>query len=426
MTPVHDLDERAIGILRANDRGGFTVPTARLYPYQWNWDSAFAALGFSTFDLDRAWTEIEMLFEGQWPDGMVPHIIFRRDDADYFPGPAVWGTGTTPPTSGHSQPPVAATMVRALHERDPGRGAQRLRALFPKLLAWHRWFHSARDPEGRGVIGVVHPWESGRDNSPDWDAAMANIEPTAANTYVRRDTGHVDPSMRPTQSDYDRYMSIVAFGRSCGWDPERLYREGPFFAADPGITFILLRADRDLLALAESLGIDDGQAELVEWIGRAEDGANDLWSDPCGGYVARDLKTGEMADNLSSVAFLAWYAGLADETRAGVLAANLQRIVDALPFAVPSLDPAHSKFDRLRYWRGPVWGVINYLIGRGLAETGHRALATRLRNDTRRMIEISGFYEYYDPLSGTGAGGASFTWTAAIWLAWATPSVSTA
>ena len=420
---MRDLDETAVAILRANDRGGFTVPTARLYPYQWNWDSAFAALGFATFDLDRAWTELEMLFEGQWPDGMVPHIIFRRDDPDYFPGPSVWMTKTSPPTSGHSQPPVAASVVRALYERSAeAEGARRARALFPKLLAWHRWFHSARDPEGTGVIAVVHPWESGRDNTPDWDAPLSRVEPTSATSYVRRDTGHIDPAMRPTQVDYDRYMRIVEFGRDCGWDSERFYRDGPFLAADPGITFILLRADRDLLALAEHLGLEEGRAELAEWIGRAEAGAERLWNASIGSYAARDLRTGALADGISSVAFLAWYAGLDGGPRGEALAANLERILDAARFGVPSFDPAHPKFDRLRYWRGPVWNVINCLIGRGLAETGHDALAARVLGDSRRLVETSGFFEYYDPLSGAGAGGASFTWTAATWLAWASPS----
>ena len=32
------LMEQARNILRQNDRGGYTVPTERLYPYQWNWD----------------------------------------------------------------------------------------------------------------------------------------------------------------------------------------------------------------------------------------------------------------------------------------------------------------------------------------------------------------------------------------------------
>ena len=95
-----DLDQEAAAILRANDRGGYTVPTAGLYPYQWNWDSAFAALGFAEFDLDRAWRELETLAEGAWPNGMWPHILFRVDDPDYFPGPSVWRAGETIPVPG--------------------------------------------------------------------------------------------------------------------------------------------------------------------------------------------------------------------------------------------------------------------------------------------------------------------------------------
>jgi hypothetical protein len=74
---MNDLSERARDTLRGNDRGGYTVPTARLYPFQWNWDSAFVAMGFATFDADRAWREVERLLEGQWDDGMVPHIVFH-------------------------------------------------------------------------------------------------------------------------------------------------------------------------------------------------------------------------------------------------------------------------------------------------------------------------------------------------------------
>ena len=77
-------------ILRKNDKGGFTVPTSGLYPYQWNWDSVFVAMGFATFDESRACREIETVFDAQWNNGFVPHIIFRRDDPDYFPGPSVW------------------------------------------------------------------------------------------------------------------------------------------------------------------------------------------------------------------------------------------------------------------------------------------------------------------------------------------------
>ncbi|MDN3720706.1 hypothetical protein QW131_19265 [Roseibium salinum] len=267
-----DLDKQARSILIENDQGGYTIPTRGLYPYQWNWDSVFVALGFSTFDQDRAWQEIEMLFEGQWRDGMVPHILFRKDDPSYFPGPSVWGTdGGAIPSSGHSQPPVAASVVNSLVENDrTGRAPEHAAALLPKLMAWHRWYLSYRDPDKLGVIAVIHPWESGRDNLPDWDEALRAVEVRDIEPYERKDTSHVDPAMRPHKEDYDRYLSIVAACRKVGWDPAKVAQTCPFFVADPGVTFIFLRACRDLLALAERLEAQDEAREIRTWIARME------------------------------------------------------------------------------------------------------------------------------------------------------------
>src|ERR1700693_1131379 len=78
--------EQARAVLRANDRGSYCVPTARLYPFQWNWDSAFVAMGWATFDEARGWSEIESLLKGQWEDGLVPQIVFHAPSDDYFPG----------------------------------------------------------------------------------------------------------------------------------------------------------------------------------------------------------------------------------------------------------------------------------------------------------------------------------------------------
>jgi len=422
---VSDLDKAAEAVLRANDRGGYTVPTAGLYPYQWNWDSAFAALGFAEFDIDRAWRELETLAEGAWPNGMWPHILFRADDPDYFPGPSVWGAGASVgapiASSGVSQPPVAATVARILYERDPEVGLARLRALFPKLLAWRDWFH--RDRRGRsGTILVTHPWESGRDNSPDWDGAMARVPIRDLGPFQRRDTGHVDPAMRPTKEDYDRYLSLVAWGREAGWDTHRIAAEGPFAVADPTMTFILLRADRDLRVLAEGLGETEAAARLGADCEAGAEAAAALWSEDLGAYAARDERSGAFADGVSSAALLAWYAGLRDPVHEQRLLATLHDLLDAAPLAVPSFDPRHPKFDARRYWRGPVWAVVNWMVARGLHEAGHTSEAERLRGDTRRLIEGAGFYEYFDPCDGSGAGGPDFTWTAAIWLAWASPT----
>jgi hypothetical protein len=40
------------------------------------------------------------------------------------------------------------------------------------MLAFHRYLLTARDPEKSGLVTIFHPWESGFDNSPRWDAAF--------------------------------------------------------------------------------------------------------------------------------------------------------------------------------------------------------------------------------------------------------------
>ncbi|MCH8475911.1 MAG: hypothetical protein LAT55_11880 [Opitutales bacterium] len=421
--PSHRTDQRAIQILRENDWGGYTLPSKGLYPYQWNWDSMFVALGFSEFDLDRAWTEVESLFEGQWGNGMAAHIVFRRDMPGYFPGPRVWETTEKIPTSGLSQPPVAATVVRDLFEKDREFGWERLREIFSKLVKWHRWFHTMRVISGGTAIVVTHPWESGRDNSPDWDAALRLVDSEGIEPYTRCDLGHVDAAMRPTKEDYDRYMKLVEYGRSTGWDHTQITREGPFAVADPGITFILTRADRDLKYLAQVLGYRDSLYEIEGWLATSGQAADSLWSEELQAYVAYDLRHGCFAEGVSSVAFLSFYAGLSHPGRDRFLLRHLHRFLDAVQYGVPSFDPEHPFFESKRYWRGPTWAIINYLIARGLLDFGLREEADLLRHSTREMISKHGFYEYFDPLDGTGSGGKDFTWTAAIWLAWASPMV---
>jgi len=411
------LDTQAREIMRGNDRGTYTVPTDGLYPYQWNWDSAFAALGFATFDLDRAWVELETLFTGQWSNGMVPHIIFHEASDGYFPGPDVWGATHTPPTSGISQPPVAATFTRAVFDKNPESGRAHLAALFPKLLASHRWFFEHRNEDG--MIVVNHPWESGRDNAPEWDEAMENIDISRVGDYKRNDLGHVDPHMRPQKTDYDRFMAIVYAGRDCEWDEAEMTANGPFRVADPGMTFILLRANRDLLALADVLGEDGG--EIRGWITAIESGVEKLWNPAIGAYDALNVRTGEFAGSVSSASFLCWYAGIDDHR----MLTAFDRVIKATTFSMPSHDPESARFEPFRYWRGPVWGIINTLLAMGLKDMGHAAQAEKLREDTAALISKSGFAEYFNPQDGSPAGGMDFTWTAAIWLAWASPTIKT-
>ncbi len=413
-----DLDRQARAILEHNDRGGYTVPNGQVYPFQWNWDSAFVALGFSRFAPARAWAELETLFRAQWPDGFVPHIVFWKPDPGYFPGPEVWQAGRDPATSGITQPPVAASVVLRLFESDPVGGREHAERLFAGLARWHRWFSEYRDPLKKGLALVVHPWETGRDNSPEWDAPAAAVDTSHIAPYERRDIAKLDHGMRPTKDDYDRYLAILEFGRDHGWDHRLMAECGPFRVLDVGMTMILIRAERDLLTLAEILGRETDAREIRERLARAREGVAFLWNEEIGAFCSYDMVAGRSLPMITSASFLPFYAGVGTPDQRAALLDHLARIAGLATHLVPSLDPRHPAFDPIRYWRGPVWAVVNFLVARGLADEGEGEWAERIRRDTATLIERTGFYEAFSPLDAQGTGGADFSWTAAMWLHW--------
>jgi hypothetical protein len=413
-----DMIEQARAVLRNNDRGGYTVPTHRLYPFQWNWDSAFVAMGWATFDEARGFTEIERLLEGQWDDGLVPQIVFHAPSDDYFPGPAVWGVQHTPPTSGITQPPVLASVVRHMLDGAKDRTAveAHVAALYLRLLAYHRWWRRARDPHGSGLVTTLHPWETGMDNSPAWDAPLARVPTTTITTVSRRDVAHVDASMRPRADEYQRYIHLVDTFRDVGWHPDKMLAVSPFRVADIATNAILLRAERDLLVLAQRFGQAGDAAEIGARAERMQSAIEGLWDARLGLFHSLDLVDRSPIDVATSAGLLPLYAGAADASRAQAMAATLQRWARRVRYLVPSTDPADPRFDALRYWRGPVWAMVNWMIAKGAAESGQTGLATQLRSRTREMIANGGFSEYFDPRDGRGIGGPDFSWTAAIYL----------
>lgn len=411
------LKQLAIDTLAKNDRGGFTIPTAGLYPYQWNWDSAFCALGIATYDMDRAWAEITSLIEGQWPDGMIPSIIFRRDDPDYFPGPSRWGkTQGAIPSTGVSQPPVLATVVRQITEGPSG--AVRRAEVFDAIFAWHKWFHDART--ANGIVATVHPWETGRDNCPEWNIGLDQMEIAPdLPPYQRMDNKHINPEYRPTQEQYDKFLTIVHFGDSIDWDQRRLTDEGPFLMGDPNIHFILLRADKDLLAMAKEMGKPAAVCDqIAAWIAKGEAATDYLWNEDLGAFTARDIRSGTFSTGFSNCSALCFYADSGTSHQRARTADNLRRIASKVEYMLPSWDPDSPDFEAQRYWCGPVWPQMNYMTAQGLAEQGEIELANKVRDDLCRAIEKSGFWECFNPLTGAGCVGANFSWTAAVWLTW--------
>jgi hypothetical protein len=421
------LAGRALEVLEANWRGASTVPSPSLYPHQWSWDSACIAIGYSHLNQARAEQELRSLFGGQWRNGLLPHIVFA-DGQDYFPGPEFWRTDLSPEaaqhpyTSGIVQPPVHATSVRQVFRLGPDREKAEAFAaeLVPKLEAWHDYLYRERNRDGDGLIEIWHPWESGMDNSPLWDPVFARIELGEGDVpeYERVDRRFADPAGRPTDSEYDVYAYLVKLYRDRHYESAAIAADCPFVVHDVLFNSLLVQSNRDLAALADHVGADPERHER-----RADETAAAiearLWNEDEGAYLDRDVRSGGWIDVRVGSSFAPLYAGAPSPERAAVLVGRLDEFsVPVAPAgrAVPSLGTDDPSFEPIRYWRGPVWPIVNWVAYRGLRRNGYDDPAAELRAGMLELARREGFWEHYNPLTGHGQGGRQFAWTAGLML----------
>jgi len=425
-----ELVKAAKAVLDANWTGGSTVPSRDLYPHQWSWDSAFIAIGRSWYDQERAQAELESLFAGQWADGRVPHIVFNPEvppDA-YFPGPTFWRSSDVPgsaagtETSGLIQPPLHAWAALEIHEHaaDPTESRAFLERMYPKLAAWHHYLLGHRDPERIGLVAILHPWESGLDNSPAWEGALQHVDipPGLLPPYERRDLVGADPADRPTDAAYDRFVYLAHAYRGARYDDTRICRMSPFVVAGPLVNALLISSSQALARIAELLG-EDPEPHRHD-AAAVRTAMHDQLGDPHHErYYSRNLRRGELIRESSILSFMP----LLDPELPAEGVAAIVRDLSAPCFhppeadqhyLVPSFDLTGQLFDPRRYWRGPVWINTDWLIWRGLLQHGHADLATHVADSMLELVRKSGFREYFDPFTGAGYGSDGFAWTAAL------------
>jgi glycogen debranching enzyme len=416
---VKELADAALSVLRVNDTGLFVKPAADVYPSQWNWDSALIAIGLARVDVPRGRQEVRALLRGQWADGMVPHIVFHSASVAYSPGPEVWDSAACPgsplvATSGLTQPPVLATAVRTLHEALADLSF--LEEVLPALEAWHLWLHRERDFDGSGLVAIVHPWESA-DNAPRFDRALARLRRDRVPLFDRSDRRHLAAAERPTDRDYEGYMAIVQSLRRCGYRPRSL-SEAPFAYVDLSFNSVLATAEADLARLWTELGEDGARAASAA--ARVRTALDGRWDDDAAAYRELDLHGGEEEVTGNVGELMPLYAGVPDQPQARRLAdealwaAGRYGPAPEAPWAVTTVSKSNPDFDARRYWRGPVWININWFLVRGLERLGLTAEADELRRMTLRLVEASGFSEYYHPSTGEPLGSRDFSWSAAL------------
>jgi hypothetical protein len=372
----------AEGVLRRNwiegERGGvpfaYTRPSPARYPWQWYWDSCFAAIVWRRFERERARAELESLLAAQRPNGFVGHTIFWDRPVSLGRLP-FYNVGSRSAFQTETiQPPLLAWAWR-IAVGDP--------AAEPRIAAQVDWLTRNRDLDGDGLLWIVQPDESGLDASPKFDPV-----------WGRRANGRAG------------FPLLVRRNRQLGFNARRIRdRGGPVLCETVVNTLWSLSL--------QALGRASATAALVDR----------LWDDRRGLFLD-EAQPGGVRPGIITWGALAPLAlpDLPEEIGRRLVEEHLLSAREFLaPVAPPSVaacepsyEPAGGRGPIRRYWRGPTWINAAWLLWLGLRRLGYDDAAEQMANGLIGAVEREGLREYYDPRTGRGLGAKDFAWSALI------------
>lgn len=388
-----NLLEDAARLLRHNlvqsGEHRYTRPAPNTYEEQWLWDSCFHAMVYRHFDPEMAKAELRALLVHQdaaGPDaGMIPHMGYFRHN-----GTALWGR---PDASTITQPPLVAEAVLALYETT-GELAY-VQEVLPALVRYYDWFARRRDPDGDGLVSLIHPWEGGCDSSPRWDH-YAGVDPRDDEGLKRWRHG------------------LVAQLNLHGHDVSAMEKDG-LFAVEAVDFNAIYAANLDALAALLAAAGDPSKARTYrERAERTRLAINaKMWDQAAGFYWDLAGEAEEPIRCLTPAGLITLYGRVPDRARAERLVAHLTDPAEFwTAYPVPSVALSLPTYRPNAYWRGNVWPSVNWLVIRGLERYGYRAIAEEMVSRFIRLVESQGFREYFHPETGEGYGPHRQSWTA--------------
>ena len=430
------LKEKALHALKLNDRGSYFVPCKKMYPHQWLWDSCFIAIGLAEAgDTERAKTEILSLLKNQWHNGMIPHMIFSNK------GPTSraelsWKSSKHPAaphgvsTSAITQPPLLAEAVWRIANNLSGEERENwLKLTLPKILAYHSWLYRARDPKEEGVVFLVHPWESGADGSPVWkkfiddrtysDNLLAIVKKLGLDKIANRfrsDAYLINKDQRLDSIQAIQHYMLLTKLRKLNYQSVKIHKKYKFKLEDIHFNSILVRANWLLNQMS-------GEIDLIipPWLReRFEKSVHALelmYDEQNETYYSRTWEDHKFVKAASFYDFMPLYAGTPSLTKAKNMASRLKDYkLKGASFGVPTIPVDSPLYREDKYWEGPSWPMINWLLIDGLKRYGLEEDALNLREQTLNMVDAGGFAEYFNAFSGAPLGAKNFAPTAGITL----------
>ncbi|HSL31849.1 MAG TPA: trehalase family glycosidase [Anaerolineales bacterium] len=385
------LDSNRISI----DGHSYTAPSLdtadfgrKDYANQYLWDSCFHAIIWRHIDPQKAQEELLSLVSRQVPDGpdggMIPHCNYWRNE-----GAWLW---SQPERSSLTQPPLIAVAAQLVFERS--QDVEFLKEIYEKVGSYHEWFDHRRDPDGDGLVCIIHPWEAGGDAPPRWDSFL-NLE-----KYIPEDGRAARIKMVLELDGYE-------------YDPVRLAENGWFHVESLEINGIRA-ADLEAMAkIAQALGKPE---EATAWLARADRVRDGFRSRMIVDGLPYDLAGLDEKPILQANAgqFVTLFGGLPTTEQAEQLVCLLREPRFWTEFPVTNTPTDSPEYAPEHYWRGNVWPCLNWLIYQGLRRYGYHDLADDLAQRSFALLEKYGFWEYYHPQTGRGLGGHSFSWPAVM------------
>jgi glycogen debranching enzyme len=413
-----ELRSRVRQLLLRNERHGYSgllgqhycyiAPALKPYPFQWFWDSCFHVVMLARLgEFDVAKRSLRSLFAMQQDDGFVGHMIFWKQllpqrRTDVMQARPTW-QALRPHMSALIQPPLAGVALHTLYEACGDRVY--LGEMYARVKRHHEWLARNRDFDGDGLLTIITPFESGMDWKPSYDLVLG---------YRQR----VTPQRLYRSRLYWKGVGVDLSNFLLRYDLQRIRKRARFLVKDAGFNAIYAWDLECMEKLAPLAG--DDPAIFAERRRRVLESMLALMYDEedAAFYDVREPGSEKLRVRTPTILFPLALAELDTRIAKRVLEAHFDKEDEfGAPLPIPSVELRDAAFfpgETPFLWRGPTWAFINWFLYHALRKQGSQQQAERLRRSLWKLLEQSGFREYYDPFTGEGHGAREFTWSALL------------